>query len=214
MNDRVCSTWLLLGAMLLLPGLATAQSSGPGPRLSLGAGAGVTFPLHGDFDFTPWAWDADVRLAVARRVLLEVAVGEWRHSESRVSENIPVAPPPGVIGRLEQKTTRVQRSSQVNVLATGAVGRVHITGGGGIGLLEHRRRTRQDVSGCPANIPCQSFESTFSNTSFAAQLVGGAQVALAGGFAVYGQTRFIVPTNDPGGSDVRLTGGLRWGFGQ
>ena len=214
MNCRVRTTWLLCGAILLLPAVAAAQSSGSGPRLSVGAGAGVAFPFHGDFDFTPWAWDADVRIALARHVLLEVAVGEWRHTDSRVVENIPVAPPPGVTGRLEQRTTREQRSSQFNLLFSGAAGRVRITAGGGIGLLQHDRRMRQDASGCSAGVPCQSFESTFSNTRLAAQLVGGAEVALAGGVAVYGQTRFVVPTSDPGGSDVRMTTGVRWGFGQ
>jgi hypothetical protein len=213
MNHRMRVTWLLSGAILLSPALAAAQSSDPGPRLSVGAGAGVAFPLHGDFDFTPWAWDADVRIAMARHVLLEVAVGEWRHSESRVTENIPVTMPTGMIGRLEQKTTRVQRSSQINVLFRGSAGRVRITGGGGIGLLQHDRRTRQDVSGCSQGVTCQSFESSFSNTSFAAQAVGGAEVALAGGFAVYGQARFVVPTSDPGGGDIRVTAGVRWGFG-
>ena len=214
MTGRNCATWILFGATLILSDAAAAQSQDPLPRVSVGAGAGVAFPLHGDFDFTPWAWDADVRLAISRHVLVEVAVGEWRHSESTVLENIPVTPPPGMIGRLEGSTTRVQRSSQLNVLFRGAAGRVRITGGGGAGLLQHRRRTRQDVSGCSPGVSCQSFESTFSNTSFAAQLVGGAEVVLGGGLAVYGQTRVVVPASDPGGSDVRVTAGVRWGFGQ
>src|SRR5918994_6878476 len=135
MNERMCVTWFLLAATLVLPGRAAGQSSDPGPRVSVGAGAGVAFPFHGDFDFTPWAWEADVRLAVARHVLFEVAVGEWRHSESSVTLDISTSVPQGRIGRLEQKATRVQRSSQFNVLFRGAAGRVRFTAGGGAGVV-------------------------------------------------------------------------------
>jgi len=60
----------------------------------------------------------------------------------------------------------------------------------------------------------RSFESSVSNSSGAAQGVGGAEVRLRAGFALYGQARFVVPMNDPGGSDLRVTTGLRWGFGE
>lgn len=57
----VHARWVVLGPLVLLPGAAAAQATDSPPRVAIGAGAGVAFPLHGDFDFTPWAWDADVR---------------------------------------------------------------------------------------------------------------------------------------------------------
>ena len=58
------------------------SASGP-PRVAIGAGAGMAVPFHGDFDFTPWAWDADIRSAMSRRVLLEVTVGDVLERQRR-----------------------------------------------------------------------------------------------------------------------------------
>lgn len=112
--------WMILGAFVLLPGAVAAQGTDSVPRVAIGAGAGLALPFHGDFDFTPWAWDADLRVALARHALLEAAVGEWRHSETSVAQNIQVTIPPGTIGRLERTTTRVQRILQANLLFTAA----------------------------------------------------------------------------------------------
>ena len=211
MNVRIPAAWALFGALVLVPRIAAAQEDST-PRVSVGAGAGVAFPFHGDFDFTPWAWDADVRIAMSPHVLFEVAVGEWRHTDSLVRQNIPVTPGGGTIGRLEQSTTRAQRSLEANVLFTGARGRVRTNVGGGIGLLQHHRDTSHVTADCSPGTSCGSFESAFSNVSGSAQAVGGAEVRLAGGLALYGQVRFVVPFADPGGSDLRATTGLRWSF--
>ena len=200
-------------ALVLLPRFALAQGTDSRPRVSVGAGAGVAFPFHADFDFTPWAWEADLRVAMASHVLLEGAVGEWRHEDAFTRQNIQPTPGGGVIGRLEQKTTRVQRTLQVNVLFTGARGRVRATAGGGVGLLQHHRTTSSVTTDCSPGVPCGSFESSFSSTSGSAQAVGGAEVRLGGGVALYGQVRFVVPFTDPSGGDLRATTGLRFGFG-
>ena len=66
--------WIVLGLLALLPGKATAQTHNSPPRLSIAGGAGVAVPFHGDFDFIPWAWEADVRQAVAPDA---VRSGRW-----------------------------------------------------------------------------------------------------------------------------------------
>jgi hypothetical protein len=204
--------WALVGALLFFPCVAAAQENAT-PRVSVGAGAGLAFPFHGDVDFTPWAWDADVRVAMAPHVLFEVAVGEWRHSDSVARQNLPVTPGGGLIGRLEEKTTRAQRTLQANVLFTDGLGRVRMNAGGGVGLLQHHRQTTTLTADCSAGVSCGSHESRFSNASGSAQAVGGAEIRLAGGLGLYGQLRFVVPFTDPGGSDLRATAGLRWSFG-
>lgn len=205
------SALVLVGTFAVLPRTAAAQSNVPSPRVSVGAGAGLAIPLHGDFDFTPWAWDADVRLKMGPHGLLEAAAGEWRHSATTVTENI--ATTGGAIGRLQQTTSRTQRFVQANVLATGSHGRVRLAGGGGVGLLQHQRRTRTDATACSGAAPCGSFSSMFSNATGTVQAVGGADVSLSHAVALYAQARFLVPMTDPGGSDLRLTTGLRIGFG-
>lgn len=135
--------WVLLGALVLLPAAASAQAINQPPRVSIGAGAGLALPLYGDFNFNPWAWETDVRVALSRRGLLEVAAGEWRQSEARVVHDIRLTPPPGTIGRFEQTTTRSQRMLQANLLFRGTMDRLRVTAGGGVGLLQHHRRTRR-----------------------------------------------------------------------
>ena len=67
--------WVLLGTFALLPAAAAAQVTDSVPRIAIGFGAALAVPLHGDFDFTPSAWDADLRVALSRCVLFEAAVG-------------------------------------------------------------------------------------------------------------------------------------------
>ena len=88
-----------------------------------------------------------------------------------------------------------------------------MTAGGGAGFVQFNRQTRQLTSDCTPQVPCGPFESSFSNLTFGAQIAGGVEVRVAGGLAIYGQVRLVVPVSDPGGSDVRVTTGLRWGFG-
>jgi hypothetical protein len=217
MTDRVH-----VGLCLLLFGLVTSipaaaqTADDAAPRISIGAGAGIAFPFHGDFDFTPWAWDADVRIGLSRRLMLEAAVGEWRHTVTRVENDVPAlgaSGPIGTFGRLEQSTRRVQRAMHVNMLARASAGRVRVFGGGGVGLLQHDRRFRQTIEGCSAGVAnlCGSTENTFHNISGSVQGVGGADVVITGPFSAYGLARFTVPMTDPGGAELRLIGGIRWG---
>jgi len=195
-----------------MPAVSTAQSAVPATRMSVGAGVGVAVPFHGDFNFTPVTWDADVRLPMSERLLVELAVGDWRRSDAEVRTNLPTTSPPGVIGRLEQATSNVQRTWQVNALLAASLGRVRMTGGGGVGLLQYERRTETTTEDCSAGVSCGTFVSTFSNVSVAVQAVGGAEVHVSRAVAIYGQARFVVPTSDPGGSDLRFTVGARWGL--
>lgn len=201
---------------LLMPWAAAAQDNGLPPRVSVGGSAGIALPFHGDFDFTPWAWDADVRFALSPHALFEVAVGDWRHSERTTRENLPVQGPSGPIGsiaRYEETTTRVQRSVQANLLFTGAAGRVRVNGGGGGGLMTHERSTRSVTEGCSPQVSCGESHFAFSSISAAFQAVGGTDLQLSRQVALYGQVRLLVPMRDAGSSDVRLTTGVRVGFG-
>jgi len=206
-------TWLLIGLLVALPAGARAQGASSTPRASIGAGAGMALPFHADFDFTPWAWDADARVALSRRVLVEVVVGEWRHKETTSGDNIPAPAFPDVIGHLEQTTTHVMRTMQVNLLAAGTAGRVRVAAGGGVGLLRHLRPVVTVAENCSGAATCGTFHSDVSAATATAQAVGGVEVWLTRVVGLYGQARFVVPLTDPGGSDLRLTTGVRLGFG-
>ena len=176
----------------------------------MGAGAGVAIPFHGDFDFTPFTWDTGVRVGLSEHVLVEVAGGESRHTRRRVETNLVANG--ATIGRFEQITTHAQRFAQVNVLATGATGRLRVSGGGGVGLLQFARRTETTTTDCSPGIMCGVSGSSTSRISGSVQAVGGVDVSLTTRVALYGQGRFLVPLTDPGGSDLRVTAGVRVGL--
>ena len=187
---------------------ASAQSGDSPPAISAGAAAGVALPFHGDFDFIPWAWEADLRIRLSRRVLVEAVMGDWRHTERLVFTGLPS------IARLEQTSERVQRSWQVNALSTRRIGRVWIVGGGGVGLVQHRRSTFTIAEGCAAGVACGEHESVFSNASAAVQGVGGMEVGATGPVALSATARLVVPLRDPAGMDLRFTAGIRLRLGR
>jgi len=196
------------------PALAEGQQPDAPPRISLGAAAGAAFPLHGDFNFNAWAWDTDVRIVLSRHTRVELSAGEWRHGTSVVRLNAPAQGPSGLIGtfgRIEQSTRHVQRAVHVSMLATGALGRVQLFGGGGVGFLGYNRRTRTTITDCspPVVESCGTAEATHDRLSGSIQGSGGADVALTDVFSSYIQARFTIPASDPGGADVRLVGGVR-----
>lgn len=209
MSVRAC-----LCIVLVLCGLsARAAAQGAPPRVAVGAGIGLARPLHADFDFIAPAWDGDVRVALSDRLLFEAAVGDWRRVETDVLEDVPTTNPPGIIGRAESRTTRVQRSYQGNLLLTGADGRLRMSAGGGVGLVQHTRRSETRTDECSAGVTCGRFESTFSSATGSIQAAGGVEWRLSRRVAVSGQARFVVPMTDPGSGDLRFTAGLRVGMG-
>jgi len=207
----LCLPGLLTGLVLFSGARADAQMRVP--RVSVGGGAGIALPLHGDFDFTPWAWEADLRVGLSPRVLVEAAVGEWRHNTTTAADHIPAPAYPDAIGHLEQTTTHAMRTMQVNLLAAATAGRVRVTAGGGVGLLRHLRTVTTVAENCSGAATCGTFHSDVSSTTASAQAVGGMDVDVARFIAVYGQARFVVPLTDPGGSDLRVTAGVRLTLG-
>lgn len=107
-----------MAALGAAPDAAAQTGDGP-PRVSLGAGVGLTTPLHGDFDFTPATWGGDVRVAMSRHAVAEFAFSQWHHAPEAASG----------IGE------RTHRAAGVNVLFSTA-GRVRGSAGGGIGVFQ------------------------------------------------------------------------------
>jgi hypothetical protein len=78
---------------------AAAQTGEPA-RFTLSAGAGVSNPLHGDFDFIAPSWDVAVRGRASEHLTIEAFVAEWRHTKRSDYFDIPIQSPAGVIGRI------------------------------------------------------------------------------------------------------------------
>jgi hypothetical protein len=212
-------TALALGAGMCLagsPAPALAQvpvSAGP-PRLSLAAGIGLAHPLHGDLGFTAGLWEVSARGRLGRRVALEGAISEWRHTTAIDRSDVPLHGPDGIIGHaglIAERTTRASRSYQVNLVALGRAGPVTLSGGGGVGVLAMRREFTATVSDCISSVPvaCADTRSEVSNVSASLQGVAAVDVYVASRMSAYGQFRFVGPTRDLGGSELRFAFGVR-----
>ena len=198
-------------AQVAVPTRAWAQSA---PKLAISAAAGLSNPLHGDFDFTAPEWQISLRTAVSDHFLLEGFLDEWRHTTDEVFENQTLFDPNGIIGRAGRVTTRTVHATKVvgfNALARATVDRVTLTAGGGPGFWLYDRRYSQTVTDCQSSLPtsCRDSANRFSNSSFSVQGVAGLEVAITSRLAAFGQFQFMAPTVDLAGGHVTVGGGVR-----
>ena len=209
------SARIVLPALSVLFVLAVCPAAAEDPdarHVSVGAAAGLATPLHGGFDFTGTAWQADVRFDTARYFGFGVFFEAWRHTEEDVFTDQPISGPNGPLGRAERITARTDHRTRAlgwNLFARGAASRVTVTGGGGASYLLYSRDFRQTMSGCEPASLCRDSGQEFDNSSFAAQLQGGVDVGVAPHVAVMGQFRAIFPIEDPGGGHHTIMGGVR-----
>ena len=197
---------------LIAPVAVTAQQ--PPARLTLGGSAGISNPLHGDFDFTAPAWQISVRTAVSDHFLIEGFFDEWKHTSEDIRQNQQLRDPNGVVGtagRLTIQTVHRTRSVGFNFLARGAFDRVTLTAGGGPGVWLYQRQYTQTLTDCQASQPefCRDFANEFSNSVFSIQGVAGLEVAITSRIAAFGQFQFLAPTTDIAGGHSTVSAGVR-----
>lgn len=206
---------LLAIVLLVLTGAMPAWAqTAELPRFSVGAGGGFGHSLHGDLNFNAPLWEVSARGRIGRRVAVEGAVSEWRRTETFELRNVALIGPDGPIGQaglIAQRSTRVARSIEVNLLALGRSGRLTAAAGGGSGVLTMRRDFRQTVSECVSAVPaaCADSRSSSSDASLAVQGVAGVDVTIVPRVSAYGQFRFVAPMRDFGSSEVRMAVGAR-----
>jgi hypothetical protein len=213
-------TILLTGALALgwpAPARAQSASDAEPPLLSIAAGGGVSHSLHGDLDFVAGLWEVSARGRLGPRTALEGSFAEWHHTERTELRDVPLHGPDGLIGHaglIAQRTTRVGRSMEVNLVALGRTGGVTVSAGGGVGILTMRRDFRQIVSDCTSSLPnaCNESRSEVTNASLTFQGLAGLDVHLTSRVSAYGQFKFVAPTEDLGSSELRFTAGVRVGI--
>lgn len=198
---------LMLGA----PALAGAQTFEP-PKLTIGAAGGVSYPLHGDFQYVAPSWDASVQGQAARHLTVEGFLSRWRHSSDRVLTNMRSSGPGGSLGRIGEVTIESGESvamAGLTFLSTFSRGRFTVAGGSGPAVMIFRSDYAQRFSGCDPVTACSNSEVHYTNGTFAVQLDGSVDVRLASRLTTFGQVRVGVPIEDPGSGHVAATVGLR-----
>lgn len=207
---------LLVASLALGAHVADAQTLEP-PRFTVGAGAGLSNPLHGDFDFVAPSWDAAIRGRASEHVLVEVFVAEWRHTDTSDHFDIPIQSPTGVIGRIGRistTSTRTEWTTGVNILPTFRVGRVAVTGGGGGGYMILASRYKQTYTDCTSTdaTGCRDYQTSHGSGALTVQAVGGLDVTLTRHLVAFAQTRFVIPIDDPGYGHSAVVAGVRVGL--
>jgi hypothetical protein len=204
-----------LAALFVLAAGPAAAQDPDARRVSVGAAVGLATPLHGDFDFTGTAWQADVRFDTARHFGFGAFFEEWRHTEEDSFTDQTITGPNGPLGRVERTTARTDHRTRAlgwNLIARGTASRVTVSGGGGVSYLLYSRDFRQTMSGCEPASLCRDSSQGFDSSSFAAQVQGGVDVGIAPHVAVMGQFRAIFPIDDPGSGHHTIMSGVRIGF--
>lgn len=205
----------VLPLFLLAAGPASAQDAAP--PFTVGAGAGIADPYHGDFSFTAAAWEVSARWTGGRSVVMEAFAGEWLHDEEARHLVVPIHGPSGVIGyvgQLVQKTKQRMRVAGVNMLPMWERGRVRLWGGGGAGFLQYARRSTTTIVGCPSPspFPCDDHATSHASSALTVQAAAGADVALSSHLAAFAKYGVVFPLEDPGFGHGALVAGLRVGL--
>jgi len=203
-------------AVAVLVGLlTTASASAQEPaRFTVGGGAGISHPFHGDFDFQARSWEVAGRGRAAEHLTIEGFASAWRHSTETVRTGLPLEGPTGrigTIGEVAQRTTDQTLAFGLSLLPTVQAGRATVTLGGGANVMFFQHRFDQELSDCVATAPvnCGSFANARTVSDLGAHLLAGVDVRLTGRLMAFGQFRVLVPARDPGSGHSAVIGGLR-----
>ena len=213
-------TWgilLVLGTVLMGGANRAAAQTLEAPRFTVGAGGGLSNPLHGDFNFVAPSWDVAVRGRANDYLTVEVFVAQWRHTTKSDYFDIPIQSPAGVmgrIGRISQASTRTEWTTGFSLLPTFSNGRVTVTAGGGGGFMLLAHRFTQTLSDCTStsSTGCRDQETSHGSGAFTVQGVSGLDVLVAPHVIAFAQSRFVVPVNDPGYGHSAFIAGVRVGI--
>jgi hypothetical protein len=211
---------LVLVAVVLLPVLippAPAAAQDRAPAFTIGGGAGIANPFHGDLSFTATAWEVSARWNGGRWVLMETFAGEWLHDEESRNLVVPIYGSSGLIGyaaELVQKTKQRMRVAGVNVLPMWERGRVRLWGGGGAGFLLYTRRSTTRIAGCPSPspFPCDDYATSHASGALTVQAAAGADVAIGRFLVAFAKYGVVFPLEEPGFGHAAVLGGVRVAF--
>jgi hypothetical protein len=182
----------IVAAAILWPSLSSAQSEPAKFTVGFGAGIGRS-ALHNDA--SGMTWETGVRIRMARHFGMELGV---------TALNTTVEQP-----QFGQATRSSTYATTVNALAMATVGRVTVSGGGGVGTAIFDRTFTQQRPGCApgdSTPACQPFENHHSSIGFRFQGLFGADVDLGARLQGFGVARFGV---NGGYVDRSIAGGVR-----
>jgi hypothetical protein len=197
-----------------LAGAATALGQDRGARFTVGGGAGVTTPFHGDFDFQAIGWEVAGRGRAATHLTIEAFASTWRHSTETRRMDLPLEGPGGPIGTVGQLTLRSTDQNSAfgaSLLPTFAAGRATFVVGGGANVIFFQHRFEQQLENCQgvSAETCGTFSTSRNGSDLGTHAVAGIDVGIASRLIAFGQYRIVVPVSDPGSGHAAALAGLR-----
>ena len=192
----------------------TAAGQDREPRFTIGGGAGVTYPFHGDFDFHAAGWEVVARGTPAAHLTVEAFASTWRHTTETKRIGLPLQGPSGVIGtvgELSQQTRDQIQAFGVSLLPTFSAGRATFVVGGGANVMFFQHRFEQELRDCVATtaITCGRFSNAHTSSDLGAHAVAGIDVRVMARLTAFGQYRILVPVRDPGSGHAAVLAGVR-----
>ena len=184
------------------------------PRFTVGGGAGMSDPFHGDFDFRAVGWEVAARGRPGTYLSIEGFASGWRHSAETRRLDVPLQNPTGpigTIGELSQRTVEQTQAFGASLLPTFSAGRATVVIGGGANVMFFQHRFDQQLSNCNSTTPvtCGSFSTARTTSDLGVHAVAGIDVVVAPRLTAFGQYRLLAPIRDPGSGHAALLAGVR-----
>ena len=201
-------------AALLLTCVPAAAQPQP-PAFSVSAGAGIAFPFHSDYPSSAPEWHVSVRTRIAEHVIIEGMYDEWRATTTTITRDLTYRNQHNVvIGHVDE--LQIDDANRIgligiNFLATGATGRLRISGGGGAGVMTFRSTYSTTQRGCtsPTFTLCRDFTNTNAEGTLAVQAVADVDVAVTSHVSAFGRALLAGPPQDMGAGHFGVVAGIR-----
>jgi hypothetical protein len=183
-------------------------------RFTVGGGAGVTTPFHGDFDFSAAGWEVAGRGRAATHLTIEAFASAWRHSSETRRMGLPLTGPGGpigTVGQLTQRSTYQTYAFGASLLPTFSAGRATFVIGGGANVMFFQHRYEQQLENCQgvSAETCGAFSNAHNSSDLGTHAVAGIDIRIAPRLIAFGQYRIVAPISDPGSGHAALLAGLR-----
>ena len=211
---------MLAGLVVVAAGLAAAPGAAGQdrePRFTVGGGAGMSDPFHGDFDFRAVGWEVASRGRPGPYLTIEGFASGWRHSTETRRLGVPLENSTsriGTVGELSQRTVRQTQAFGASLLPTFSAGRATAVIGGGANVMFFQHRFDQQLSNCSSTtaVTCGSFSNARTSSDLGVHALAGIDVVVAPRVTVFGQYRLLAPVRDPGSGHAALLAGVRLGL--
>jgi len=152
------------------------------PRLAVAFGVGRVDPVPIDLPYTARTWSAAIQITAAKHLIIEGAVGGWRHTATDDFEQFGRVGSPELVLLYRAKSELHDSKTLVSVsaIAAATIGRLRLRSGAGVGRAVFATDYSETITECAVAQACRSGPPYRSSIGlFSMQGVLGLDVAVA-----------------------------------